>query len=66
MLCQNEDHGDDAPESVAWIRLIALLDQPGYMGYEVCAPHLMDYVQGIFIDQPDNDIRLAFTVEPTP
>lgn len=63
MTCQNEDHDRDT-EGVARIKLIALTTDPLYKGYEVCTKHLIDYVQGIFLDQPDNDLRLAFAVEP--
>ena len=67
MYCQSEEHAEaHTPESVAWIRMIALLDQPGYHGFEVCTKHLIDYVQGVFLDQDDHELRAAFTVEPTP
>lgn len=67
MLCQNEDHDPgDTPEAVAQISLNVLRDDPDYDGYAVCPPHLIDYVQGIYLDQENAELRLAFTVEPTP
>lgn len=66
MLCQNEDHHPDPVEAVAVISLPELKDEVGYTGYAVCPPHLIDYVQGVYLDQPLKDWRLAFTVEPTP
>lgn len=67
MLCQNTDHDrGDEPDAVAMIMLRDLLPDPSYQGYPVCPPHLIDYVQGVYLDQPDSDLRLAFTVFPTP
>lgn len=65
MDCENQDH-DESVEAVAIITLPELLGQSGYSGYAVCPPHLIDYVQGIFVDQYNPSLRLAFTVEPTP
>lgn len=63
MHCQNEDH-DDGVDAVAIIRLIELDDDPAAEGYAVCPPHLIDYVQGIYLNN-NNGLRLAFRVEPT-
>ena len=62
LICESERHSANPPTAVAVIRLAAL---PEHQGYSVCPECLVAYCRDVYLDA-SSDLRLAFTVEPTP